>query len=139
MKKNLNEVIEKQGEPSHPLVAVLQGLVAHVDDLLDALQNGVGLDDKLNLIRDKADFIQRLGEAGFFTSVILKVQAPLFTTDPEPKYLVYTEDRSLCQQIVMEDVALAGWFDGDPKMYVSARLWSNGTLQFVARVEEQPW
>lgn len=72
------------------------------------------------------------------TSDIVKVQKPLFTSEPEaPMALVYNEDRSLNVMVpYTED--LERLFGDDMKQYWLAD-WSGGEVELLKEVGEQDW
>lgn len=70
---------------------------------------------------------------------IVKIQRPLGSTDPEPKYLVYSQDRSI--YALLPDVpAVAALFRGGAmKVYHHAELEFDGTLRIEQRAPDQDW
>lgn len=142
----MSEIISRQASPHLPLLSVLQGLVTRFDGVLDFLQ---GIADQespeepelpvlLNVLDDHRSFLDELALAGLFTPLVVKVQRPLASNTPNPGFLVYNEDRSLMEELAM-DPAIIEWFGDDLKMYAKVRLWVDGTLQMVCRVEDLPW
>lgn len=137
-KPSKNETLDRQMEPGNPLLDLLKGAVALMDETIHTLTPLVPLEhaEPLKLIRG---FLTDMSEAGVAETMIIKVQRPLTSNMETPPYLVYNEDRSLMDHVTLEDPAIIDWFEGDPKMYVEARLWIDGTLQLLRRVEEQDW
>lgn len=153
MSIDVNEILERQQQAQDTIMMLLQGTVARFEESLGLLKdfNTDGPEKTLspalgNWIATGEKFIASMEEAKLFLPMVLKVQRPLssnapgFDTDPDKKKvcLIYNEDRSVCETMFIDDGALV-WMGEDPKMYVTSRLWGDGTLQLIARIEAQPW
>lgn len=141
---NVNETLNKQGEPN-PIMDVLIGMTVRYEGLTDIIRGviedaGEGEVPELAKFLQSCDkYIEDMERAKFFKTYICKMQAPISSSEDNPGHLLYNEDRSLMTTVILEDPNLASWYEGDLKMYVEVRLWTNGTLSFIRRVEEQPW
>lgn len=70
--------------------------------------------------------------------MIVKIQRPIMSSEPEPMALVYNRDRSLYANMPMTPVIEALFADGSLKVYHRAHL--QGTeLQIGRRVKEPSW
>lgn len=137
--KEKNEVLERQHEDGNLLIDVLKGAVAVMETAKVALTDcqPEKLVESLECI---GKFLEQVDQSGLAESMILKIQRPLSTNVEGPEeFLIYNEDKSLLDQVVLEDPALVGLFGEDLKMYVNSRLWSDGTLQIIDRIEDQDW
>ena len=72
------------------------------------------------------------------TKHIIKVQRPLFTTEPNPQVLVYNQDRSICQQFPFTEELQELFRDDVLKLYFEATI-RNGELTLVNNIEQQDW
>lgn len=133
-----NTVLERQHEEGNPLLDILKGAVANLENAKSCLIS-LNPEQQAATLGSVSTFLHTLHEVGVAELLIVKIQAPLSSNVENPGYLIYNEDRSLMDQVVLEDPAIIEWFSGDPKMYVEARLWIDGTLQLMRRVEEQDW
>lgn len=145
-------VLNRQQDARDQVLSVLIGMAARLDlttfvlqDIADDLSEE-GDSDVAKFLEEVTDdtqkFYHTMAEAKFFTPLVLKVQRPLSTNDPEMMEpgacMAYNEDRSLLQHLTLDADAME-WFEEDFKMYVDCRLWIDGTLQVLRRIEEQPW
>lgn len=146
----LNELLGRQVNPSLPLLPLIQGLVTRLDKLIAIFQLSTepapdcSAEDVRSLncdIDDHVAFIEELALSGLFTPTVVKVQAPLFCSDPDAPvmYLIYNESRSLCEQMTADDSIKEYFGEGEFKIYAKARVWVDGTLQIVSRTEDMPW
>ena len=139
------EILERQHLAGNPLLSILQGTVTHLEAVLD-LMDEFNVDEKGDTLSstvaefcdERRQFVAELAVAKLFEPIILKVQRPLVTNNPQPVVLVYTEDRSVYSEMVLADPVLYEWFGSDFKMFVHARLWVDGVLQLTARMFEEP-
>lgn len=69
---------------------------------------------------------------------IFKLQRPLFTTEEEPKILVYNQSRSWEGQIPITPELLA-LFGDQAKIYIIATPQDDGKLIPIELISEQPW
>lgn len=135
--------LDKQGTESNPLLPILLGVVSRLDTAIDVLTQIQGDNELLQeFVLENQEFMTNMAIAGLFLPLVLKVQRLITTNNPdmlkEGAVLVYDEDQRLCQEMVIDPSAYA-WFGDDFKMYVSARLWANGTLQLMSRIQDQEW
>lgn len=149
-KESLQAVLERQAEQGNPLLTVLQGAVSRLEDMtaaarsfFDQARAGLSIPETMKVLAhfdDQDAFIEELQVAGLCREMIVKVQRPISTNDPnmeEGVCLVYNEDQSLNQFIQIGQAM--EWFNGDFKMYVRVRFWNDGVLQIIARTDDQPW
>lgn len=135
------EILERQHEEGNPLLDLYKGAVAVLEEAKKALitsQPG----DITSALLGVRNYLTAISDAGVAECMIIKVQRPLATNMPSDQpvlYLVYNEDRSLMDHVTLEDPAIVDMFGGDPKMYVNARLWVDGTLQIIDRTDDQDW
>lgn len=125
----------------------LMGTVARLDTALALLKdfntegNKIISTELAEWSREQEDFLKSLENAKLFESMILKVQRPLNTNMknmPEYFVLIYNQDKSLMCEVTINDMAYK-WFGKGNKMFVRARLWSNGTLQLLDRTPDYYW
>lgn len=141
------EIIARQHLKANPLMAVLIGTVGKLEEALEIIDDLNTLEgDAAPICRELSQwvdnsraFIEEMAVAKLYEPMILKVQRPITTNDPDNQLLMYNEDRSLMEQMVFDDPNLYSWFGDDYKMYVKARLWVSGQLQLIKRVENQSW
>lgn len=147
------EILERQNQAQDFVMTMLQGTVARFDESLSLLMDFNTSDAGKEIsplltewVVGGQKFIATMEEAKLFASLTLKIQRPLtsndpdFDTDPKKKKvcLVYTENMEINETMFIDDFAF-NWMGEDLKMYVSARLWGDGTLQLIERIGEQPW
>jgi len=77
--------------------------------------------------------------------MIVKVQIPLASSEPEPMALVYNEDRSVEMRIPI-DIGLEVWMEGRAKAFFEAEIEeiADGdrtirTVEFLDDVEDPGW
>lgn len=130
---------------------LLIGAVARIDgamDLIEELNTDMRIEGDLvsrplgAWAEELRVFLYNMGESGVFERLVLKVQRPITSNDPEALktgfVLVYTEGHTMRAEVTVSPDIYA-WFNEDYKMYAEARLWASGLLQLVRRVGEQPW
>lgn len=151
-KIDYQEILKRQADDKNPLLSILTGIAARLDDATaiisdvseDAKEDGAkDLGEFLDqVVTSNGEFFKSLEDAGLFLPLVLKVQVPLSTNDPdmlEPgACLAYNKERTLVEHLTLPPETME-WFEGDPKMYVRCRLWIDGTLQVMTRIEDQPW
>lgn len=131
--KDYGKILSRQGEKANPLLAVLQGLVCHVDAMAEHLPFATPEAEAAK------EYVESMGVNGFYEGLVVKMQLPIHTTDPGGGFcLVYNEDRSLMTELTIDDTVLA-LFDSQFKIFAFCRLWMDGTFQIVRRVGEQGW
>lgn len=138
-------------ERDNPLFKPLKVAVTLLGDTIDVvaavverykMEHQIGDDHPMAKMLGQTDeFFQSLDQAGLMTHALVKVQRPLWTSDPEKdEYLVYDKRRDIeVQGPVPDDVK--EWFaDGKAKVYAVARLWGDGEMQLIAPTgEEYDW
>lgn len=73
---------------------------------------------------------------------VIKLQRAIAGHD---SVLIYNQARSILLQWSPEDLPpvqwknLLSWFDGEPKVYVNARVDADGTLHILSPANDQPW
>lgn len=74
-------------------------------------------------------------------SMIFKIQRPIVTDDPEPKCLIYNQDRSITGMIPFtEEIEEIIFESGDLKRYFKGSFNpKTGQVTFGEFVEEQDW
>lgn len=139
-KQDANEVLSRQqtAQPN-PLLDLLKGAVAHMDTTIMNAGKYLTEDTRSDVLGNMPAFLDSLLECGVSQAMVVKVQAPLAGNHPEVLYLIYNEERDLMDHVRLDDPAIVGWFNGEPKMYCNARLWIDGTLQLLHRTTEQDW
>lgn len=131
--KDYGKILSRQGEKANPLLAVLQGLVCHVDAMAEHLPFATPEAEAAK------EYVESMGANGFYEGMIVKMQLPLHSTEPGGGLcLVYNQDRSLLTELVVDSTVLS-LFDRDVKIFAFSRLWLDGTFQVVRRVGEQGW
>lgn len=152
--KKIKDKLGKQLIAPNPYDVIMRGAVARLDamvEIIDLLKvTAVADADKefdspiLEEWKDSVEtFLTELGVVKLFTGLVLKLQRPLSTNEDVPVILAYNEDRSLMEQLTIDEGVLT--YFGDPgtqeefKVFVFARLWQDGTLQIVKNVEWQDW
>lgn len=141
-----NETLARQGLKQNALLPILIGTMAHYDDACARVETCLPLCNGDNYEEAELDeffgrreeFELEMATAGLFRPFILKVQVPLASNQDNPPCLVYDESRTLMTELHIDPSGLL-WLQGDPKMYVKARLWLDGTMQLVERVEDREW
>lgn len=137
-----SEALNRQGQKFNALLPVLIGTIARLDSALgilrDEAETMVGESILRDYIEENDQFILELAVANMFMPMILKVQAPVSSNDPDAPYLVYNESRSLDTMITVDE-GVVSMFGNDLKVFVQARVWVDGTLQIVGRAEDQSW
>ena len=148
------EVLNRQMGEQSLLMKILIGAVTHLTAnmevtglLIESLKVATAEEEKqaltdIQAIKDKSDeFLRKMGSAGVFKEMVLKVQRPLFSNDPdmdESTCLVYDQKKSFVHHLRLDSDAMA-MMGEEPKMYVQSRLWIDGTLQLSSRVEDPGW
>lgn len=134
------EILERQHEEGNPLLDIFKGAVAIMEKAKANLTT-CEPDGLVSSLGEITEFLNAISENCLSECMIVKVQKPLAYSGPmeEAPYLMYNEDRSLMDQIVLNDPAIVELFGDDPKMYVNARLWVDGTLQIIDRTDDQDW
>lgn len=140
VKESLASILARQSEQGDSLLTVLQGAITRLEGLNEIVPYHEDNSTVAQMLDDNKAFIEELAVAGLCRVLILKVQRPITTNDPNMKAgvcLVYSEDQSLNQ--FLQVGAAMEWFQEDFKMFVKARLWADGVLQLIARAGDQPW
>lgn len=134
------EILERQHEEGNPLLDIFKGAVAIMEKAKANLTT-CEPDGLASSLGEITEFLKAISENCLSECMIVKVQKPLSYSGPmkDAPYLLYNEDRSLMDQIVLNDPSIVELFGDDPKMYVNARLWVDGTLQIVDRTDDQDW
>lgn len=136
LKEAVLEVLDRQGKVKNPLLSILIGAVTRAEMLMDSMDAEINVDEaKIDL----RAFIDEIGVAKLYDGLILKLQLPLHTNEPIPVMLAYNEDRSLKEELSMDGNILSYFEEGENKIFVFARLWVDGSLQIVRKVDEQGW
>lgn len=129
-------------EPSS-LLTVVQGLVARLDEatafMAFSAKQGTLHNPQLSMMADSNNaFIEEMALAGLFSPFVVKIQRPVASNAKVPEYLIYNEDRSFTSQLEIAG-EVHDLFGDDYKIYAKVRLWGDGVLQIVERIEDQPW
>lgn len=134
------EILERQHEEGNPLLDIFKGAVA-IMEKAKANLTACEPDGLVSSLGEITEFLKAISENCLSECMIVKVQKPLSYSGPlkDAPYLMYSEDRSLMDQIVLNDPSIVEMFGDDPKMYVNARLWVDGTLQIIDRTDDQDW
>lgn len=69
---------------------------------------------------------------------IFKLQVPLVTTDPEPKALIYNEDRSAEGMFPVTSDILE-LMDGEAKIFIYGQYEEDGTVTLIGNAPWQEW
>ena len=134
----VSNTLKGQESPSHPLITILLGLVSHCDVVHSNFSLALQGEPIPECILDTQTFIEELGVRGLYTGMVLKLQRPLSTNAEVPTILAYNQDRSLLEDLTIDEGILS-YFEDQYKVYVFARLWVNGTLQLVKPVPAEDW
>lgn len=137
-RKNKNTVLARQHEDRNPVLDILKGAIAHLENA-KACMISCDPEAQIKTLESVSSFLKDIHATGVAEIVLVKIQRPLASTETPAPFLIYNEDKSLFDHVTLEDPEIIEWFEGDPKMYVEARLWVDGTLQLMRRVEEQDW
>lgn len=91
-------------------------------------------------ISDFGKLLEVLEQAQVFSTEVVKLQTPLFTNDPQAvgAMLVYNEVRTV-QDMIPVPLGLAEAFADSPRIFASARIWLNGSIEILELLEEQGW
>lgn len=147
--ESFEDTLSRQGQATNALMPVLIGLTARLDNLMDASQLALyypeaqmSRGDVVAMVEEALEehraFLTEISVAGLFRPYIVKVQRPIVTNDPTAACLIYNEDRSITVSVALDEASLA-WFGDDYKMYAKVRLWVDGTLQLIERIDNQDW
>lgn len=119
---------------------VLQSLVGRLDLIMSMMEEGDDANTpKTEFELESEDLFASMAMAGFFTQTIIKVQKPLSSNVENPPCMVYNEDRSVMFACDMSH-GIMDWFEPDDlKIYALCRVWKDGQVQMVRRVEELDW
>lgn len=70
--------------------------------------------------------------------MIVKIQLPLASNEPEPLVLIYDEKKAYVLQSAISP-PLRAIMKGRPKAYFNAVIAGGGSLEILEEVPEQPW
>lgn len=136
------EWVDAQGQPAHPMFQLVQGLVAHVELLSDALskQKDLSLQHQKNVIDAKA-LIYHLDTVGNISRrCVCKLTNPVKQEDGS---IVGDAEVNEEGQFIKLKLALDPYMEflvGDKQeTFIDMRVWSTGTIQAIRLWDGPTW
>lgn len=82
---------------------------------------------------------RRAPKQDFSKPFVVKIQVPIMSNDPEPKCLVYNEDRSFTSNTLpADDPFISALMEGEAKAYFEVR-YVGTKLELLRRMPDQDW